>query len=155
MSLLDSNGPFDKYATFLALTFTTVWCLAHGLEVGAAQDFLQTYYAVLGLCDTGGDVSFSQGHVATGSCAFALPVFGLYLPVVLGTEASVSRHSRHTYGFWVWLGWTLYNAKYLVVGKDSFGGSPANYFWLLNNSFITYLHYRWVGNDLLGKFKLK
>lgn len=153
MALLDSNGPLDKWSAFVALSFTTIWSLALVVEISAAEDLLRNFYTVFGLFDCGGTLSFAKGHSAAAGGAYAFPVFGLCIPFFLGTEAPVSRHARHMFGFWVWAGWTLYNLKYWM-SDDPFGKSPANNFWLIHNTLMVGLHYQWVGKDVLHKFKL-
>ena len=156
MALLDNTGPFDKVSVACALGFTTAWLFGVVLCFEGAEDFLRLFYTVFGLFDAGGSLTFDKGHVAVASGAYLLPVYGMCLPMAFGTEGTVHRHSRQVFAFWVWMGWLLYNIKYLFVDThDAFSGSPANYFWIANNGFMVLCHYLWVGDDILGKFHLK
>lgn len=124
-------------------------------NIPVAESMLFNFYTMFGIFDKGGDITFDKSHVAAASGAYCLPVLGMVLPMVLGTEGTVHRHSRQVVTFWVWLGWLFYNIRFLLFDTgDSFSGSPANYFWLINNSFMVYCHYQWVGKDILGKFHL-
>ena len=157
MAFLDSDGPLDKVGIIITLAFAANWYLAFFWGVAAARDFLPNWYNLFGLVDAGGDdVSFGSGHGVIGGATWVLPVFGLYLPAVLGTENSVGRHHRQFFGFWGWTSWTLFHFKFAFLNSDNdpFGGTPANYFWLANNLFFTWVHFKWVGSDLKHKFKL-
>ena len=154
MAFLDSSGPLDKIGAIGALGVTTLWILGVVLSIPPAQNLVQAVYTIFGTFDAGGKISFEKGHATVISGAYALPLYGIYLPMILGTENAVGRHHRHVYAFWLWLGWLLYNVKFLVEGLDSYGRSPANYFWIAHHCFYVYLHYRWVGNDIRAKLKL-
>ena len=151
--LLDNDGPLDKVFGLVAFVFTTAWFLAFGLGVSVGEDVVRNFYTLGGVVDTGGDVAFDHVHSAVASAAFALPVIGMLLPGLLGTETRESRQARQTLGFWVWLGWTIYHVKFLM-SNDPYGGTTSNYIWLVNNGASAYLHYRWVGRDVRAKLKL-
>jgi len=155
--LLASDGPLDKLSAGIAIAFTATWYFAHGVGLPVAEDALrQIWYTVFGLLDAGGPVVFSSSnkHTAAVGAAYAFPVFGMCLPVFLGTENSVGRHYRQYYTFWAWLGWTLYHLDFLVRNQEAYARSPSNWFWFCNNAFMVYVHYLWVGGDIRHKLKL-
>ena len=155
MALLDSDGPIDLYASLMAISWTTMWYLAFGLGVDAAKDLIPKAISWFGLLDAGDNDALSTGLPALGGAAYSFPILAINLPRFLGTETSVSRHTRHVFMFWTWMGWVLFNVVILVKDFNlAYSGTPANYAWLVNNSLMVYCHYQWVGRDVLAKLKL-
>ena len=155
-ALLDRNGPLDFYASIIAVAWTTTWYLAFGWNVNAAVDLLQVLFPWLNLLDAGGTLDLSGGIAAMGGAAYALPCLATYLPHLLGTETPGGQHARYMYGFWVWLGWMIFNVAQTFVFDTSFGGTPACYAWIVNNLAMVYLNLRWAGGSkaVLSKIKM-
>ena len=166
-SLWEPNGFLDKMVIVFVLLFTTAWTLGVVLNVSEfSEDIIRQIFSMFGMLDTGSKLYFAKVGLVTGaSGAYSMPVFGMYLPWIMGKEDEAMRKCRHLYGFWLCLGWFVCHFKYLIMsiiagdsGSDDdvepYGGSPANYYWVISNAFMIYVHFRWVGKDVIAKLKL-